>query len=70
MRARLTRTFWRANGTGSITRLFWKNWVKEGEIIIHGYITPRDKAGIGVEMDEEVAKKAQMPETTRFEAEK
>ncbi len=45
---------------------YWKNWVKEGEIIIKGYVTPTDKPGIGVEMDEDVAKKAQLPGTTWF----
>ncbi len=48
----------------------WKTFVKEGEIIVNGYVTPPDKPGLGVEMDEEVAKKAQMPGTTWFEAEK
>ncbi|HVN93429.1 MAG TPA: mandelate racemase/muconate lactonizing enzyme family protein [Terracidiphilus sp.] len=47
----------------------WTNWVKEGEIIVNGYVTPPDKPGIGVEMNEEVAKKAQIPGTTWFEAE-
>ena len=45
----------------------WKNWVKEGEIIVKGYVTVTDKPGIGVEMDEEVAKKAQVPGTGWFE---
>jgi galactonate dehydratase len=48
----------------------WSNWVKEGEIIVNGYITPPDKPGLGVEMNEEVAKKAQIPGTPWFEAEK
>ena len=48
----------------------WKAWVKEGEIIVNGYVTPLDRPGIGVEMNEEVAKKAQIPGTTWFEAEK
>jgi galactonate dehydratase len=48
----------------------WKTFVKEGEIIIDGHVTPSDKPGLGVEMDEEVAKKAQIPGTTWFEAEK
>ena len=46
----------------------WKSWVKEGEIIIKGYVTPPDKPGLGVEMNEEAAKKAQIPGTTWFEA--
>ncbi len=48
----------------------WKSWVREGEIIVNGYVTPTDKPGLGVEMDEEVAKKAQIPGTPWFEAEK
>jgi len=48
----------------------WKNWVKEGEIIQKGYVTPTDKPGIGVEMDEDVARKAQVPGTTWFEPSK
>ena len=47
----------------------WTNWVKEGEIIVNGYVTLPDKPGIGVEMNEEVAKKAQIPGTTWFAAE-
>lgn len=48
----------------------WKNWVKEGEIIQRGYVTVPDKPGIGVEMNEEIARKAQIPGTTWFEANK
>ncbi len=48
----------------------WKTFVKEGEIIVNGNVTPPDKPGLGVEMDEEVGKKAQMPGTPWFEAEK
>ncbi len=48
----------------------WKNWVKEGEIIQKGYVTVSDKPGIGLEMNEEAAKKAQIPGTTWFEATK
>jgi galactonate dehydratase len=46
----------------------WKNWVKEGEIIQKGYITVPDRPGIGVEMNDEVAKKSQIPGTSWFEA--
>jgi galactonate dehydratase len=46
----------------------WTTWVKEGEIIVNGYVTPPDKPGLGVEMDEAAAKKAQIPGTTWFEA--
>jgi galactonate dehydratase len=45
----------------------WKNWVKEGEIIEKGHIAIPDRPGIGVEMNDEVAKKAQMPGTPWFE---
>jgi len=48
----------------------WKSWVKEGEIIVNGFVTPPDKPGLGVEMDEDVAKKAQIPGTPWFEPEK
>jgi galactonate dehydratase len=52
-----------------ISRLdYWKGWVKEGEIIEKGFITLPDKPGIGVEMNEEVARRAQIPGTTWFEA--
>lgn len=46
----------------------WKNWIKEGEIIQKGYVTPTDKPGLGVEMNEEVAKSAQVPGTGWFQA--
>jgi galactonate dehydratase len=49
---------------------YWKNWVKEGEIIQKGYVTVTDKPGIGVEMNEEIARKAQIPGTTWFEPNK
>ena len=39
----------------------WRNWVKEGEIIQKGFITMPERAGIGVEMNEEGARKAQVP---------
>ena len=48
----------------------WKNWVKEGEIIQKGYVTVTDKPGLGVEMNEDVAKKAMVPGTTWFEPNK
>ena len=44
----------------------WKNWVKEGEIIEKGFVTVPDRPGLGVEMVEEVAKKAQLPGTSWF----
>lgn len=46
----------------------WKGWVKEGEIIERGHITVPDRPGIGVEMNDEVARKAQIPNTPWFEA--
>jgi galactonate dehydratase len=45
----------------------WRNWVKEGEIIQKGYITPPERAGLGVEMNDEGARKAQVPGTPWFE---
>ena len=44
----------------------WKDFVKEGEIIKQGHVTVTDKPGIGVEMNEEAAKKAQVPGSTWF----
>jgi L-alanine-DL-glutamate epimerase-like enolase superfamily enzyme len=41
-------------------------WVKEGEIIVKGYITPPERAGLGVEMNDEGARKAQVPGTPWF----
>jgi galactonate dehydratase len=46
----------------------WKAWVKEGEIIDKGFITVPDRPGIGVEMDDEAARKAQVPGTSWFAA--
>ena len=48
----------------------WKNWVKEGEIIQKGYVPVTDQPGIGLEMNEEVARKAQIPGTSWFEPSK
>ena len=45
----------------------WRNWVKEGEIIEKGYIALPERAGIGVEMNDEGARKAQVPGTPWFE---
>jgi len=45
----------------------WRNWVKEGEIIEKGYITMPERAGIGVEMNDDGARKAQVPGTPWFE---
>ncbi len=45
----------------------WRNWVREGEIIQKGYIPVPERAGIGVEMNEDAARKAQVPGTPWFE---
>ena len=45
----------------------WRNWVKEGEIIQQGFIALPERPGIGVEMNDEVARKAQVPGTAWFE---
>jgi galactonate dehydratase len=45
----------------------WNNWVKEGNIIEKGMVTVPDRPGLGVEMDDDTAKKAQMPGTSWFE---
>ncbi len=45
----------------------WRNWVKEGEIIQKGFIPLPERAGLGVEMNEDGAKKAQVPGTPWFE---
>ena len=44
----------------------WRNWVKEGEIIQNGYISLPERPGIGVEMNEDGARKAQVPGTPWF----
>jgi galactonate dehydratase len=52
-----------------INRLdLWKDFVKEGEIISKGYVTVSDRPGIGVEMNEAAARKAQIPGTPWFQA--
>lgn len=45
----------------------WRNWVKEGDIIQKGFIPLPDRPGIGVEMNDEAARKAQVPGTPWFE---
>jgi galactonate dehydratase len=45
----------------------WKNWVKEGEIIEKGYIALPERPGLGVEMNDEGARKAQVAGTPWFE---
>jgi L-alanine-DL-glutamate epimerase-like enolase superfamily enzyme len=49
-------------------RSYWTTIIKEKEDIIKdGYITLTDRPGIGVELDEEVARQYQYPGTTWFE---
>jgi galactonate dehydratase len=45
----------------------WRNWVKEGEIIQKGYITLPERVGLGVEMNDDGARKAQVTGTPWFE---
>ena len=45
----------------------WRNWVKEGEIIQKGFIPLAERAGLGVEMNDDGARKAQVPGTPWFE---
>jgi galactonate dehydratase len=45
----------------------WRNWVKEGEIIQKGFIAIPERAGLGVEMNDDAARKAQVPGTPWFE---
>ena len=44
----------------------WRDWVKEGEIIQNGIIALPERPGIGVEMNEDAARKAQVPGTPWF----
>ena len=44
----------------------WKNFVKEGEIVEKGFITVPDRPGLGVEMNDEAARKSQVPDTPWF----
>jgi len=46
----------------------WRNFVQEGEIIQKGWIPVPDRPGLGVEMNEEAARKGQMPGTQWFGA--
>lgn len=46
----------------------WRSFVREGEIIEKGFVTLTDRPGLGVEMDEVAARKAQVPNTPWFEA--
>ncbi len=45
----------------------WRDWVKEGEIIQKGFINLPERAGLGVEMNDDTARKAQVPGSSWFE---
>ncbi len=45
----------------------WLNWVKEGNILNNGFIDVPDRPGLGVTMNEEIAKSRQVPGTPWFE---
>ena len=65
MSARPCRTSWCSNSTGC-TATIWKTITNGGEIIKNGYIELSDRPGIGLELNEEVAKAHQYPGTTWF----
>lgn len=44
----------------------WKNFVKEGEIINNGFIEVTDKPGLGVELNEDAARKAAVKDIPWF----
>jgi galactonate dehydratase len=46
---------------------YWRSFVKEGDIITKGWIEVPDRPGLGVEMNEEAAKKAQLKGTPWFQ---
>lgn len=51
-----------------MTRLqLWRDFVREGEIIDKGFVTLPDRPGLGVEMNEAAARKAQVKDTPWFE---
>lgn len=51
-----------------ISRLeLWRNFVREGDIIGKGFVTLPDRPGLGVEMNEEAARKVQVKDTPWFE---
>lgn len=52
-----------------ISRLeLWRNFVREGDIIDKGFVPLPERPGLGVEMNEEAAKKAQVKDTPWFAA--
>lgn len=55
-------------GTG-IQRLdLWRSFVRQREVIDKGFVTLTDRPGIGVDMNEETGRKAQVPNTPWFMA--
>jgi galactonate dehydratase len=46
----------------------WRNFVKQGDVIDHGFVTVTDRPGIGVELNEEGARGSQVPGTPWFES--
>lgn len=46
----------------------WRNFVREGDIIEKGFIPVPERPGLGVEMNDEAARKAQVPGTSWFGA--
>jgi len=51
-----------------ISRLdLWRNFVREGDIIDKGFVPLPDRPGVGVEMNEEAARKVQVKDTPWFE---
>jgi L-alanine-DL-glutamate epimerase-like enolase superfamily enzyme len=45
----------------------WENWVQEGDIMKDGFVELTDRPGLGVTMNEEVAKTRQIKGTPWFE---
>lgn len=45
----------------------WRTFAQQGEIIEKGFVTLPDRPGLGVDMNEEAARKAQVPNTPWFE---
>jgi len=51
-----------------ISRLeLWRNFVREGDIIDKGFVPLPERPGLGVEMNEEAARKVQVKDTPWFE---
>jgi galactonate dehydratase len=46
----------------------WRKFVKEGDIIDQGFVAVTDRPGIGVELDEEAARTAQVPGSRWFDS--